>query len=191
MADKIKIVLRQNQPVQTTVEKIKLKPKQEEFRPIQIDKSTESRADFSQPEKTSSLEDHIKKYFIKPLNKLIKNDGVNNGVLIASVDALEVIAEMIDSIIEKRDVSIIDILESAAFAGQEEEVEEVVEASFQEEAVEEQELDDELEEEEDNDDDEDEEEDEEEEDYEEYDDLEEARECDSYAGYEEDESMDG
>lgn len=141
-------------------------------------------------EKTS-LRSHIKQYFSDPLQKLIDSNGENeNGIQIANVDALMVVSEILSSILDKKEISIVEIFESHALSDCENdsEIEDVVEDEDEvlvdifEENIEEEE------EEEDSEDDEDEDEEYEEEDYEE--DLEEARECDSYM-YSEDESMDG
>ena len=147
--------------------------------------------------KKKGLKSHIKKYFCKPLSQLIENDGVNDGELIANPDALRVLDAILNSILERKKITIIEILESFAFEDVEDEnQEESIEDEQDEEDLqdeEEQSIEEdqdevavELEEEE-----EEEEQEEEEEDQFDYEDLQEARECDSYVGYEKDESMDG
>lgn len=143
------------------------------------------------------LDRHIRDYFLEPLKDLINNDGVSNGFLIANVDALLIMKKILKSILKKKKISIVEILEKAAFENSEE-TEAIENDSHEEnsyeESEEEAEEQNEKQEDDQDEDEEDEEEDEEdeEEDEEEFDeyDLEEARECDSYC-YDEDESMDG
>jgi hypothetical protein len=203
MSEKIKIVLKPVEALSSNtttnqLEKIKLKPKE-----IQ----TETKPIFQKLEDNLDHLDHdsyLKHFFIKPLRKLIKNEGVHDGALIAQVCALEIMEKMFDSLLHKDRTSVTDILYEAAFADYsieedvEEENEEEEEEVAEEEEVEEvsnkvEELhEEEIEEEEE--DDEDEEDEDEEEITDEYDyesDIEEARECESYMGEYEDESMDG
>ena len=44
------------------------------------------------------LEAHIRDYFLEPLKELISNDGVSNGYLIANVDALGVMKQILKAI---------------------------------------------------------------------------------------------
>lgn len=148
----------------------------------------------------SDLESHIRDYFLNPLKELIANDGVSNGYLIANVDALGVMKQILKAILKRKKISITEILEKAAFEEEDTDApsteecvssetlpEEIAcENSHDASVVDEDEEEDDDEENEEEDDDE---EDDEEDDFDEYD-LEEARECDSYA-YDEDESMDG
>jgi hypothetical protein len=155
----------------------------------------------SETPKKKGLKSHIKKYFCKPLSELIENDGVNDGVLIANPEALRVLEDILNSIVERKKITIVEILESFAFEDVEDEQEEEDEETIEEEQEEDEEenVEEEVAEESEDeivseDSEEDQEEDEEvveEEDEYDYEDLQEAMECDSYMGYEEDESMDG
>ena len=226
MSEKIKIVLKPvealssntttNQLETNQLEKIKLKPKE-----IQ----TETKPTFQKLEDNLDHLDHLdhdsylKHFFIKPLRKLIKNEGVHKGALIAQVCALEIMEKMFDSLLNKDKTSATDILYEAAFADYSieddvEDVEDVEEENEEEEVVEEEDVVEEEEvfeeeevevsnkveelheeeiDEEEEDDEEDEDEDEEEitDEYDYESDVEEARECESYMGEYEDESMDG
>lgn len=128
--------------------------------------------------KKKGFKSHIKKYFAQPLAELINNDGVNDGVLIANPDALLVIQNIIDAILNKEKISIVQIIEAAAFE------EPMPESEPEEEPIEKtcktRRIAQDIEDEQDEDDGED--EDEQQEDYEEedYEDFEEAIECDSY-----------
>jgi hypothetical protein len=205
MSEKIKIVLKPVEALSSNtttnqLEKIKLKPK--EIQP-------ETKPTFQKLEDNLDHLDHdsyLKHFFIKPLRKLIKNEGVHDGALIAQVCALEIMEKMFDSLLHKDRTSVTDILYEAAFADYsiEEDVEDVEdveeEEEEEEEVAEEEEVEEvsnkveelheeEIEEEDDEEEDEDEEEITDEYDYES--DIEEARECESYMGEYEDESMDG
>jgi hypothetical protein len=184
MSEKIKIVLKPKaeitqQPTQIIQhEKIKLKPKSETLSPTVINQSSHSTLD-------QDSDAYLRDYFINPLKKLIRDEGVYNGVLIAQIEALEIMQRMFDSLLIRDKTTIVDILNEAAFAGSEECLE--IEEEISEEI-------DDDDEEENDDDDEDENEGEikdEEEDYDYEYDVEEAKEFDCYAEYEEDESMDG
>ena len=61
------------------------------------------------------LDRHIRDYFLEPLKDLINNDGVSNGFLIANVDALLIMKKILKSILKKKKISIVEILEKAAF----------------------------------------------------------------------------
>jgi hypothetical protein len=189
-------------------QKIVLKKKEENPQPAPvIETQITEKVTLTKPSKSikkKGLKSHIKKYFCKPLCELIENDGVNDGVLIANPEALRVLEEILNSIVERKKITIVEILESFAFEDvedeQDEQEEETIEEEQEEENIEEEEVAEESEDEivsedsenedEDDDDEEDEEAVEEEDEYD-YEDLQEARECDSYMGYEEDESMDG
>lgn len=196
MSEKIKIVLKTissttkaftQQPESTQPTKIKLKPKEIVPDPPQLNLES------------LDHQDYLQHFFIKPLKKLIKNEGVHDGALIAQVCALEIMERMFNSLLIRDNTSITDILYEAAFADyQVEEISSSIEEEIEEEVVdsseeEEEEVDDSSEEEEEVDDDDEEIEDDEDEDEQDYEyDLEEAREFDSYVGgYSEDESMDG
>lgn len=152
--------------------------------------------------KKNGLKSHIKKYFTKPLAELIENHGMHNGALVADPDALIVIEEILNSILEKRKATIAEILEGFARAGCDQEQEADVEADIDEDEDVDEDADEDADEIKssrrtkskiiDIDADEDEEEPEDDIDEDDYDDynLEEERECDSYR-YDEDESMDG
>lgn len=188
MSDKIKIVLKTissttkaftQEPESTQPAKIKLKPKEIVPDPPKINLES------------LDHQDYLQHFFIKPLKKLIKNEGVHDGALIAQVCALEIMERMFNSLLIRDNTSITDILYEAAFADyQVEEIEEEVEEEVFEEVDSSEEEEEEID---DDDDDEEEIEDEEDEDEQDYEyDLEEAREFDSYVGgYSEDESMDG
>lgn len=177
--DKIKISLRSTYKSDKPAQQIKPKD-------IEIQRPC------SEQQEKLDLESHIKKYFLSPLNELIENEGVSNGYLIASVDALKIMKKILKSILKQKNVSIIDILEKAAFDCEESqesypEEENVLEESSSEVEEDSQEDDEDQDDEEDEEDEDQEDEDDE---YEEEYDIEEARECDAYC-FEEDESMDG
>jgi len=184
-------------------QKIVLKKKEETPQPLPIIETQKTENTLlpkpSKISKKKGLKSHIKKYFCEPLNELIENDGVNDGVLIANPEALRVLEDILNSIVERKKTTIVEILESFAFEGVEDEQDEEYEETIEEDEEDEEEnVEEAAEESEDeivaeNSDEEQEEDEEvvEEEDEYDYEDLQEAMECDSYMGYEEDESMDG
>jgi hypothetical protein len=112
MSEKISIRFKpQLEPIIETIHSVE--KKSIKFKPQLEPKSVEKEIIENQPK--PKLSEHIRNNFICPLEKLIKNDGVSNNTLIASVDALYIMREILNSIINKDETNIIEILEKAAY----------------------------------------------------------------------------